>query len=365
VALIGSTGAGKSTLLNSIARSMVVRPGVLRPTTDRPTVWAASEHRAALSWAAEAIGGAFVPGRHPLAEDLALIDTPDLDSNLTEHRRMAMEVLSAADAAIYITTAARYADASPWEVLSGLTTKPLAVVINRVPSRSSGARTDLTARLRRAGLGAVPILTISEQRLDPQRGRLSPQAVQRLAALLGQWAGQAETHRLAALDTATDTLVVDLNRLHRMITEKAEAGLHLSRRVQAFYQEAIDRSEATLAQPAGRPRLREVWRRNRPISDGRLAQVLAAVDQAARQAGGLVEEAGFSITGDLLRAQAETRAALSAAARNGQLRGRLAEILERDASRFFEEKLAPHAAEVMETLRHHIDLLTALDWSHV
>jgi energy-coupling factor transporter ATP-binding protein EcfA2 len=180
IALVGSTGAGKSTLLNSLAAEVVSMPGALRPTTKRARVWSSEDAADRLAH----IGPVSVSD-HPLLADLALVDTPDLDSDFVEHRAEALSVARAADFILFITTASRYGDQLVWETLETLVRKrPMAIVLNRVPSRSSGARNDLLARLRRAGLEHLEVFTISEQRIDPNRKRLSPQSVQRLAGFL-------------------------------------------------------------------------------------------------------------------------------------------------------------------------------------
>ncbi len=181
---MGSTGSGKSTLVNSVAGSPVSQPGVLRPTTGEPVVWTGAVH-AGRWWP-----GKVVVGDHPLADSVALIDTPDLDSDVIEHRSRAIDAIAAADAVVFVTTSSRYGDASPWEVLRSVAGKPLVVVVNRLQTRASGARNDLAARLRAEGMGSVPVLTISEQRINPERGRLKQQSVQRLAGVLRDWAVQ-------------------------------------------------------------------------------------------------------------------------------------------------------------------------------
>ena len=45
------------------------------------------------------------------------LDSPDFDSVLTENRALRRQLLAAADAWLFVTTAARYADAVPWELL--------------------------------------------------------------------------------------------------------------------------------------------------------------------------------------------------------------------------------------------------------
>jgi hypothetical protein len=45
---------------------------------------------------------------------LALLDAPDIDSVVVENRQLAAQLLAAADLWLFVTSAARYADAVPW-----------------------------------------------------------------------------------------------------------------------------------------------------------------------------------------------------------------------------------------------------------
>ena len=49
---------------------------------------------------------------------LALLDAPDVDSVEEGNRILAAQLLGAADVWLFVTTAARYADAVPWELLA-------------------------------------------------------------------------------------------------------------------------------------------------------------------------------------------------------------------------------------------------------
>lgn len=172
VAVFGPTGGGKSTLVNSLAGREVSMAGVLRPTTTQPLAWChrRNAHRYEMPTA---------PDDHPLLDRLTIVDTPDLDSHMVEHRRVAERVLQTTDAAIYVTTPQRYADAVPWEVVSDLASRamPLVVVANRLSRRSSGAVADLASLLRDHGLHESRrdhIISIQEHRL--RGGGLLPAA---------------------------------------------------------------------------------------------------------------------------------------------------------------------------------------------
>jgi energy-coupling factor transporter ATP-binding protein EcfA2 len=144
----GSTGAGKSTLVNSLVGAVVSPAGVLRPTTTTPVL---AFHPEDLRWfeddrilpgLARATGGGGGQGTlqlvptEALTPGLALLDSPDIDSVLAENRALANQLLAAADAWLFVTTAARYADAVPWEFLRAARDRgtALSIVLNRVPA---------------------------------------------------------------------------------------------------------------------------------------------------------------------------------------------------------------------------------------
>lgn len=176
----GSTGAGKSTLVNSLVGSVVSPAGVLRPTTRAPVLachpddvrW--FEDDRILPQLARATGGTPAPGvlqlvpRSALPAGLALLDSPDIDSVLAENRALANQLLAAADAWLFVTTALRYADAVPWEFLHDAHDRgtALSVVLNRVPDDAEREVTShMSEMLREQGLDA-DLLVVPEVALE-------------------------------------------------------------------------------------------------------------------------------------------------------------------------------------------------------
>lgn len=177
----GSTGAGKSTLVNSLVGSEVSPAGVLRPTTRAPVLvchpddlgW--FEDDRVLSGLARTSGGPAGAGGLQLAPTerlppgLALLDAPDIDSVVTANRALARQLLVAADAWLFVTTAARYADAVPWDLLLAARDRgtALSLVLDRVPSEATA---EVTAHLREmlAGhrLDEAELLVVPESPLE-------------------------------------------------------------------------------------------------------------------------------------------------------------------------------------------------------
>ena len=109
-----------------------------------------------------------------LQPGLALLDSPDIDSVLAENRALATQLLAAADAWLFVTTASRYADAVPWEFLQAARDRgtALSVVLNRVPDDAEREVTGhLSEMLREHGLGAAELLVVPETELE---GELLP-----------------------------------------------------------------------------------------------------------------------------------------------------------------------------------------------
>ncbi len=172
----GSTGSGKSTLVNSLIGEQISISGAVRPTTRTPVLafnpvdQPFFESDRVLPELTRVSGGGFaVTGdssrneallmkpHASVPQGLAILDAPDIDSVSDDNRALAGQLLNAADLWIFVTTANRYADALPWELLTdaGVRDITVSVVLNRVPQ---GAERDIVPDLRRL---------LSEKNLDP------------------------------------------------------------------------------------------------------------------------------------------------------------------------------------------------------
>jgi hypothetical protein len=233
----GSTGAGKSTLVNSLVGREVSSPGVLRPTTRSPVLihspadahWFADQR--ILPGLARVTGGATTStgagsvrlvATDALREGLALLDAPDIDSVLAANRDLAAQLLAAADLWIFVTTAARYADAVPWSLLRQAAERgtAVAIVLDRVPTEVvDEIRTHLAEMLREQGLEQAPIFPIAESRLES--GLLPADQTATIRDWLNALAGNAQARAavarqtlqgaLQSIDTRAETLVAALD----------------------------------------------------------------------------------------------------------------------------------------------------------
>ncbi|HWH30680.1 MAG TPA: ABC transporter [Mycobacteriales bacterium] len=228
----GSTGAGKSTLVNSVVGTEVSTAGVLRPTTRSPVLVCAEADRRwflddrVLPGLSRVTGGDAGPGILRLTTaatmpgGLALLDAPDVDSVVESNRELAAQLLSAADLWLFVTTAARYADAVPWELLRTARQRSaaLAVVLDRVPPEAvREVADDLRRMLDDAGLPDARLFVVEEAPL--QAGRLPEREV----APVRDWLHGLAADEQARADVVRQTLAGALDSLDERVGAVAAA----------------------------------------------------------------------------------------------------------------------------------------------
>lgn len=268
----GSTGSGKSTLVNRLVGRPVTTPGVLRPTTRHPVL---AHNPADADW--------FAPDRVPLGilprlpritggnalagtddvfglrlvaveevpPGIGLLDAPDLDSVSQTNREVAGMLMAAADLWIFVTTAARYADAVPWAALRSAVDRNAAVVIvlNRVPPE---AIAEVTAHVRQIlgeeRLGAAPLFVIPESTLVdgmlPADRTAEMQAW--VAGLVRDAAGRAAVAR-RTVDGAVGRIAADLPAVIAAVEEQLAAEQRLRAAVEDSYARAAADLDAAAA----------------------------------------------------------------------------------------------------------------------
>jgi energy-coupling factor transporter ATP-binding protein EcfA2 len=215
----GSTGAGKSTLVNSLVGAPVTTAGVLRPTTRAPVLVCARSDLPAFSGdrvlpgLPRGTGSGGGPGtvqlvaRDDVPAGLALLDAPDVDSVVESNRELAGQLLAAADLWVFVTTAARYADAVPWDLLRTAQERgtALAVVLDRVPAEAAAeVAADLSGMLQSAGLAGARLFVVEERPLV--EGRLPEDQVAPLRDWLHALAADQEARAAVVRQTLTGAL---------------------------------------------------------------------------------------------------------------------------------------------------------------
>lgn len=273
----GSTGAGKSTLVNTLLGEPLTQSGAIRPTTRHPVLLHRAEDEAALSperflptlprtrTSGMNAGSQALPGLDPkiaralipittsaLPQGIALIDAPDIDSVSEENRTLAKELLSAADLWLFVTTANRYADAVPWELLHEAAARSIAiaVVLNRVPEGDEEAiENDLRRMLDEAGIHAVLILTVTEQPRD-ENGMLAPVSLAPLTLWIRELGADAPARAAIARQTlagAVETLAGNLQVLAAEQARQQAAHQSLAAIAAEEYEDALTTIDGALS----------------------------------------------------------------------------------------------------------------------
>jgi len=250
----GSTGAGKSMLVSSLVGSPVSPSGVLRPTTRAPMLVC---HPSDLPWferervlpaLPRTVGGPAGPGglgvvtTDALPPGLALLDSPDIDSVEQANRELARQLLAAADAWLFVTTAARYADAVPWDLLHAARDRgtALSLVLNRVPSGADEVEAHLRAMLSERGLGDPELLVVEETEVG--EGLLSAAALAPVLTWLDALAADAQARAglvRRTLTGALDSFDGRVRRIEATSREQLAAAAQLRGDVRAAYEGAL------------------------------------------------------------------------------------------------------------------------------
>ncbi|WP_426996140.1 dynamin family protein [Pseudarthrobacter sp. N5] len=262
----GSTGAGKSTLVNALVGHPVTRAGAIRPTTRQPILlhhpadvrWFEDQrvlpslsrikgtvvdtpvpaHLAGATPDAASISSMMLLRDPAVPEGIALLDAPDVDSISDDNRKLAGQLLAAADLWVFVTTANRYADAVPWKLLldAGSRDIMVAVVLDRVPPAAEvEVSTDLRAMLTQEGLGEARLFIVPEVPLD-RLGMLPSGAVEPLRLWLKELAATAAGRAEIARRTLNGTVKALGGRV-RAAAQAAEEQQHAA---QLLGQDARD-----------------------------------------------------------------------------------------------------------------------------
>ncbi|MFE6969629.1 dynamin family protein [Isoptericola sp. NPDC057653] len=284
----GSTGAGKSTLVNSLLGEPVSAPGVLRPTTRAPVLvhhpldarWFTTDRvlpglaRVTSSGAgprgeaapaeggdrsAEGAAALRLVASDALPQGLALLDAPDIDSVEVANRELSAQLLGAADLWLFVTTAARYADAVPWDLLGQAARRraQVAIVLDRVDPGAEVVADDLRRMVAEHGLEGARVFVLgeaAEQGPDALVDGLLPEAaVAEVATWLSGLGGDPEA-RARVIAATRDGVVDDLVRRAVALAETADgqevADARLRDAARRYHAEALAQVEAATSDGA-------------------------------------------------------------------------------------------------------------------
>jgi energy-coupling factor transporter ATP-binding protein EcfA2 len=255
----GSTGAGKSTLVNSLVGSVVTESGVLRPTTRSPVL---VHNPADTEWfGADRLLPELERVHHPthdphslqlvpmdvVPQGLAILDAPDVDSVEESNRRLAAQLLAAADLWLFVTSAARYADQVPWDFLRQAAERSaaVAIVLDRTPEEAVDTVAAHLARMLAArGLKDSPLFTVHEVTLT-DAGLVAPRHVAEIRNWLTELGDDADA-RAAMVQQTIEGAVRSLTRRAHFVADGCVQQSEAAERLRAAADAAYDDELAEL-----------------------------------------------------------------------------------------------------------------------
>jgi hypothetical protein len=161
------------------------------------------------------------------------------------YRELADRLLSAADMWVFVTSAARYADAVPWGYLRQAASRSaaIAVVLDRVSADAvEEVRADLARMMVAEGLGDAPLFTITEQALGSDK-MLPAEAAEQLRAWLSALAADAQARERVIRQTlagAVAALLTDAAAIATAAGRQVSAVKALRADADAAYASAVE-----------------------------------------------------------------------------------------------------------------------------
>lgn len=329
----GSTGAGKSTLVNSMVGERVSESGVLRPTTRSPVLvhhpddadWFLPDRvlpdleRASIAankeYALRTVGSIRIP------KGIAVLDAPDIDSIDEGNRKLAAQLLAAADLWLFVTSAARYADQVPWDYLKHAAERStsVALVLDRTPAEAvEEVRGHLVRMMASRGLSDSPLFVVRESAVDAD-GLLPKDDVQAINDWLQDLASDPLTRWTVMKRTLDGAIRHNVYRAHDVadaLDAQVDAATALYGAADTIYEASVENIDVAVADGSLlRGRLLTAWREFEQAGDlaalvegrrfrRRIAEGLTGRNQRART----VSEAAHAGLLSLLVVYAESAA---------------------------------------------------------
>jgi len=235
VALVGGSGVGKSTFLNALAGDQLAATSEYRPCTSAPTVY-------------QPPGAAFGPESWnriygSALENLIILDTPDSDTIVREHRDMVAAALSQSDLIMLCGSPDKYLDEATWSLLRPLRDERTMVCVEtKADVGSESVRDHWLERLQEQGFSIADYFRVSPRRtLDRKLTGRAPDDTEfdfpRLEQFLRQELSVEQVRRIKR-SNAYGLLAKTLGTLHERVGSQAP-------KLEALYKTLVECDKKT------------------------------------------------------------------------------------------------------------------------
>jgi GTPase SAR1 family protein len=280
VALVGGSGVGKSTLLNALAGDQLAAASPYRPCTKVPMIYHPPGVTLDFSSDWQRVSGSAL-------EHLVLIDTPDSDTIVTEHRQRVTEVLKKCDLILLCGSGEKYLDEASWSLLRPLQQERTIACVETKANDNQDIRQHWLDRLRQEGFNVTDYFRVNALRsLDRKLAGTPPGPQEYEFVLLEQFLQQeltAERIRQIKQSNARGLEVKTIERLSQVLLAAAPSLRELSKRIEAAEaQLAVDVNRTVKEQLTNEPHLwtyvmgQEISMRSKGIS-GTVYKIIEAI----------------------------------------------------------------------------------------
>lgn len=148
VAIVGGSGVGKSTLINAIAGDKIARTSEMRPCTHRPIIYYPPHWEPDLEFKEEC---ELCP--RSALENIVLIDTPDTDTIVREHRAFTKKIIEKCDLILLCGNQDKYLEEATWSIIREINKqRGFVLVETKMETNKPSIMDDWLARLKADGI---------------------------------------------------------------------------------------------------------------------------------------------------------------------------------------------------------------------
>jgi hypothetical protein len=236
IALVGGSGVGKSTLLNALAGDTLAATSEFRPCTSVPTVY--HPPGAQLDFADwNCVSGSAL-------EHLVVVDTPDSDTIVKEHRATTEQALAQCDLILICGSSEKYLDEATWSLLRPLRGERTMVCIEtKAHEDSESIREHWQARMEEEGFKIDAHFRLSARRtLDRKLGGSNAGSEFDLPQLESYLRDELSRERVQRIkrSNAVGLLTKTLETLYERVGSRSEDLKELKRVVEDADLNAVD-----------------------------------------------------------------------------------------------------------------------------
>lgn len=157
VALVGGSGVGKSTLLNALAGDELAETSEFRPCTSIPTIYHPPGAQLDFPEDWRRVSGSAL-------EQLVIIDTPDSDTIVRQHRAIVEDVLMKCDLILVCADSEKYLDEATWSLLRPLQQERAMVCVQTKASDNTSVREHWLERLGKEGFNVAEYFHVNSRK---------------------------------------------------------------------------------------------------------------------------------------------------------------------------------------------------------